>query len=193
MPRAKEFEPEEALTKAMHQFWAKGYHDTSIRDLVERTGVNYYGLYAVFESKHGLFLAALDQYRKTVTAEIVSALKRPGPLQATIRGAFDRLIELMTTADGKVGCLMANTATEVAPYDAEAAARVQAHMRQLRDAFRARLLEGQASGELGPEKDGDALAEFLATTMYSTGFLVRSGASDAQVRRYVDTALTTLT
>ncbi|MDJ0896698.1 MAG: helix-turn-helix domain-containing protein, partial [Alphaproteobacteria bacterium] len=41
----------------MHQFWAKGYHDTSIRDLVERTGVNYYGLYGEFESKRGLFLA----------------------------------------------------------------------------------------------------------------------------------------
>ena len=86
MARPKEFDPEDALDKAMQQFWAKGYHDTSIRDLVDRTGVNYYGLYAAFENKRGLFLAALDRYRDTITTEIIGELKRSGTsLELTIR------------------------------------------------------------------------------------------------------------
>jgi len=187
--RPKEFEPQEALDKAMHQFWAKGYHDTSIRDLVERTGVNYYGLYAAFESKHGLFLAALDQYRDTVTAEIGEVLKRPGPALATVKDAFERLLALMKTRDGHVGCMMCNTAVEVAPYDADAAAKVQAHMTLLQARLRTKLLEGRESGELGKDADIDALAEFLATTAYSLGLLVRSGADDARLKRYLHTAL----
>ena len=74
MARPKEFEPDEALERAMHQFWATGYHDTSIRDLVARTGVNYYGLYGEFENKRGLFLASLDLYAKTVTAAVIREL-----------------------------------------------------------------------------------------------------------------------
>ncbi|MEM7024597.1 MAG: TetR family transcriptional regulator [Pseudomonadota bacterium] len=192
MARPKEFEPEEALEKAMHQFWAKGYHDTSIRDLVERTGVNYYGLYAAFESKHGLFLAALDQYRDTVTAEIASMLRRPGPARATIRGALDRLLALMKTRDGHVGCMMCNTAIEVAPYDAQVAAKVQAHMATLQAGMRAKLLEGRDAGEIEEDTDIDALAEFLAATAYSLGLLLRSGADDARLGRHLDTALSTI-
>ncbi len=176
----------------MHQFWAKGYHDTSIRDLVERTGVNYYGLYGEFENKRGLFLAALDRYRDTITAEIIGELKRPGSMQACIRRTFDRLGDLMTTNDGRVGCLICNTAVELAPYDVDASAKVRAHMKLLRDAFHTRLSEGQKAGELAADADIGALAEFLATTAYSAGFLLRSGCSDAFIRRHIRTALSAL-
>lgn len=192
MARPKEFEPQEALEKAMHQFWAKGYHDTSIRDLVERTGVNYYGLYSEFESKHGLFLAALDWYRNTVTAEIISELKREGPTQQVVSQMFERLLDLMKTADGPVGCLMCNTAVEVAPYDSEAAGKVQAHMKLLRDAFRGRLTKGQQAGSLDKNKNIDALSEYLTTTVYSIGFLTRAGHDNRYIRRHIRTTLTAL-
>lgn len=189
MARPKEFEPEEALDKAMRQFWAKGYYDTSIRDLVESTGVNYYGLYGEFENKHGLFLAALDRYRDTVTPEIVGALKRPGPALPAVRQTFDRLRALANTPDGRVGCMMCNTMVELAPSDAEVAAKVRAHMKLLRGAFRNKLAEGQKAGEIVEDKDIGALAEYLATTVYSLGLLVRSGCSDAFIKRHVRTAL----
>ena len=63
-------------------------------------------------------------------------------------------------------------------------------MKLLRDAFRSRLAEGQRAGELAKEMDIRAIAEFFATTAYSVGFLVRSGCSDAHVRRHIHTALT---
>ena len=192
MARPKEFDPEEALDKAMQQFWAKGYHDTSIRDLIERTGVNYYGLYGEFENKHGLFLAALDRYRATVTRKVVAELRQPGPALPAITRAFERLLGLMKTDDGRVGCMMCNTAVELAPFDREAAAKVQAHMKALKDAFGAKLTEGRAAGELQKDKDVAALAEFFATTAYSLGFLLRSGCSDAHLRRHIRTALSVI-
>ena len=106
------------------------------------------------------------------------------------RQLFDRLLNLTKTTDGQVGCFMCNTAVELAPSDAEAAAKVQAHMKLLRDAFLSKLSEGQNAGELAEGKDIGALAEFLATTAYSVGFLLRSGCSVDYVRRHVRTALT---
>ena len=189
MARPKEFDPQEALQKAMGLFWAKGYHDTSIRDLVERTGVNYYGLYGAFASKHGLFLAALDLYRDTVTAELLRALRRAEPVREVIAQAFERLLELMRTEDGSVGCMMCNTAIELAPYETDAAAKVRAHRAQLQQAFHRLLAERKAAGELDETADADALAAFLTTTAYSLGLLLRAGGSDAEARRHVDTAM----
>ena len=192
MPRSREFDPQEALNKAMHQFWAKGYHDTSVRDLVACTGVNYYGLYAEFESKHGLFLAALDRYRDTVTAEIIAELECPGPVVPRIRRAFEHLLGRMKTPGGRVGCMIANTAVELAPYDPDAAAKVRSHMKLLTGAFSSALCRAHDAGELPPDADVGALAEFLASTAYSMGLLLRAGCSDAHVRRHLNTALSSL-
>ncbi len=192
MARPREFEPEEALDKAMRQFWAKGYHDTSIRDLVDATGVNYYGLYGVFENKRGLFLAALDRYRDTVTAEIMEQLQRPGPLPQSIEKTYEHLLSIGKRRAGPIGCLMCNTAVELAPDDPEAARKVMANMKQLKEGFHARLSEAQQSGDLNAERDIDALAEFLTTTVYSLALLVRAGCDEAFVRRHIRTAVSLL-
>ncbi len=192
MARPREFEPEEALEKAMLQFWASGYHDTSIRDLTARTGVNQYGLYGTFHSKHGLYMAALDRYRNTVTRDVLSALRAPGSVVEAVRSAYAVLIDRMRTADGPVGCLMANAAIEVAPEDAEIADKVGEHMSLLRNAFGSRLAEGVRDGTIPADCDLKALSEFLATTAYSLGFLLRAGCDDAYLRRHVDMALRTM-
>ena len=48
MVRPREFDPDEALDKAMHLFWERGFQHTSMEDLVRRTGVSRYGLYGTF-------------------------------------------------------------------------------------------------------------------------------------------------
>lgn len=192
MARPKEFDPTVALDKAMAVFWAKGYHDTSIRDLVDATGVNYYGLYSTFDDKHGLFLAALDRYRDTVTRQILALLDQPGQPISAIRQVFDGVVLTTRPTDGHSGCLMCNTAVELTPFDKAAAKKVRKNMDVLRDAFRGAVIQAQEIGEIAKDKDDEALAEFLAMTVYSISVLARTGASEAQVRRYVQTALETL-
>lgn len=187
--RPKEFDPEEALDKAMRLFWSKGYHDTSIRDLVEATGVNYYGLYGAFESKQGLFLAALDRYRATVTADVLEGLRDASPVLPAIRRVFARLLDVMRSKEGRRGCLMCNTAVELGPQDAEAARKVQAHLGLLGRAFRDALRRAQDAREVAAELDIDAQSEFLATTAYSAGVLIRAGLGRKQVERHVASAL----
>ncbi len=192
MARPREFEPDDALQQAMLLFWAKGYHDTSIRDLTARTGVNQYGLYGVFGNKLGLYLSALDRYRDTVTAEALEILQQPGNPSAAIAATFRHLITRMQTRDGAVGCLIANAAVEVAPENDEAAARVRAHMDLLRQAFRERLEHAQAEGYLDDGKSPDDLGGFFATTAYSLGFLLRAGNDLEALERHLQTALTVL-
>jgi hypothetical protein len=57
LPCNREFEPQDALQKAMVLFWRKGYLHTSLDDLVSETEVSRYGLYSTFGEKHALFNA----------------------------------------------------------------------------------------------------------------------------------------
>ncbi|MDF1847751.1 MAG: TetR/AcrR family transcriptional regulator [Parvibaculaceae bacterium] len=193
MGRKQEFDPVDATSKAMHLFWAKGYYDTSIRDLVAATGVNYYGLYNVFDDKRGLFLAALDRYRATVTTQILASLTETTSPLTGIQNAFDRAYDLMKPTRGHAGCFMCNTAIELAPHDTEAAQKVQAHLKQLKLGFQAALERAQEAGELSGNADPKSLGEYLATTAYSLGMLVRAGMSPAYVKRHAQNALSILT
>ena len=60
MPRPREFNEATAIAAAVDVFCNRGFHATSVEDLVRATGVNRSSLYGVFGSKQGLFLRALD-------------------------------------------------------------------------------------------------------------------------------------
>jgi len=192
MGRAKEFEPKDAIAKAMHLFWKKGYYDTSIRDLVDHTGVNPYGLYSVFSDKRGIFLAAIAQYQETVTREIVTALNRPASARDGIRAAFERAHKLLKPNQGHVGCFMCNTAIELAPHDKEVAQIVNRHLQRLQAEFLTALTNAQSAKEIAADKDLNALSEYFAAAAYALGMLLRAGMSQAYVRRHIDTTLTLL-
>ena len=175
MPRPREFEPEIALEKAMRYFWRNGYYDTSIRDLIGETGVNFYGLYSVFGDKRGVYLNALDRYNDVLTKKIKEAVARGDSLDQSLRKAFDVVVDITARENGTAGCMMCNAAIEVAPHDEDVADRVRRHRKSLERAFRQRLDAAREKGELDGEKDIRALAEYLATNAYSVGLLVRSG------------------
>ena len=190
MARPKEFDPDVALDKAMHLFWSKGYCDTSIRDLVEHTGVNYYGLYDVFDSKHGLFVASLDRYARLFADNVLSQLNNRGTPRQRIRSTFDALLKLLKSNNTHEGCMMCNAMVELAPHDPDIAAVVSENRNRITKALATVLAE--TYGTKAKPLNIKASAEFLATTVFSVGLMLRAGAPVAQARRYIDTALSIL-
>jgi AcrR family transcriptional regulator len=95
--RPREFELEEVLDKAVETFWSKGYEATSIQDLVESMGIHRGSLYAAFEGKQGLFLTALDRYRKVVVRKLLDILDGDPSGKAAIRQFFAAVIEHVIT------------------------------------------------------------------------------------------------
>lgn len=78
MARRREFEPVEALDKAMELFWRRGYQATSVQNLVDHLGINRQSLYDMFGDKHELFLATLDRYFDVSIYEHIKILNEPG-------------------------------------------------------------------------------------------------------------------
>src|SRR5262244_3233124 len=100
MPRPRLFDEDEVLERAMRTFWAKGYRDTSVEDLVAVTGVRAGSLYNAFPGgKHALFLAALDRYSRLVVPVKLGELAEETAGVPEIRAYFDGLVADLTTRE----------------------------------------------------------------------------------------------
>jgi TetR/AcrR family transcriptional repressor of nem operon len=192
MARNREFDPALALDKAMKVFWQKGYANTSIEDLVSATGVNRHGLYDEFENKHGLFLAALEHYQNTVVGMLFGIVERPGASLTDIRAFFAKLVELSSSEMGKLGCLMTNCASEVAPHDEHAATKVDKFRARLQLGFRNALSNAKAAGELPARLDVEQVSDFLTGVMQGMSVLARSHANPRMMANVMEVALSCL-
>src|SRR5260370_38786729 len=72
--RARAFDPDLALERAMHVFWAKGYEGASLSDLTRAMRINRPSLYAAFGNKEQLFRKVLDRYMNGPLAFFQKAL-----------------------------------------------------------------------------------------------------------------------
>jgi TetR/AcrR family transcriptional regulator, transcriptional repressor for nem operon len=189
MARNRQFDPDEALEKAMNVFWSKGYANTSIEDLVNATGVNRYGLYEEFESKRGLFLASLNYYQQTIVKMLFELIEAPQAALPEVISYFSRLAELSSAQAGYLGCLMINCACEVAPYDSEVAARVECFRNRMQQGFRHALNNAKAAGQLSVESDPEQIADFLTGVVQGLSVMARSGAQPKMMANMINISL----
>lgn len=177
MPRTREFETGEALDAAMRLFWCKGYAATTLRDLLDGMGIGYGSLYNTFGDKRALFLASLDRFRELRTSWIDEVLEDSG--LGGIQEVFRRTVEGLVSFEPRRGCLLANTAVELAPYDAEVAARISHYVRHTEVVFERALIRAQRAGEIPADRDPQALARFLVNALHGLRVLARSGTDRA--------------
>lgn len=175
MPRPRQFETEDVVDSAMRVFWERGYQGTSLQNLVDATRVNRASLYSVFRDKRALFLAALGHYRRDVVPMRISILEdSPDGLQA-IRSYFEAVADDLLGPARGIGCLMVNSAIELAAADPEVALEVARHLARLEAAFGAALGRAAELGELDHPSRLPGLARFL--TAVSQGMMVIGKAS----------------
>ena len=190
MARSREFEPSDALERAVGVFWDKGYFDTSMDDLVKAMGVARYGVYGTWGNKRELFRAALQKYIDQRTRMVQGELHKPDASLAEIRGFFAHLID--RNQSEHLGCLVCNAAIEVAPHDEEVAVMVREMFAQLAAVFRKALGNAVANDELSTKHDLDGLADYLAGIIRGAAVMPRAGYTRKAVQSYLDIALSVL-
>lgn len=193
MARPKAFDPEEALDKAMHVFWHKGYEATSMEDLLAAMDINRGSLYATFGGKRELFLKAMDRYCSGGgIGSGISILKQPGPALPLIRRFIDHMLEFGLSDPLRRGCMITNTVMELAPHEKDIAAKVAGRLQVAEGAFFELLARAKREGELAKDKDPRALARVLVTMMQGTIVMIKAGTPADVVRQTAKTALSIL-
>ena len=189
MARPREFEADTVLDRAMRIFWSRGYEATSVQDLVDRMGIQRGSLYATFGDKHRLFLAAIDRYDRQVTATLLRALDEPASGMEGIHRFFRLKIDWAVAADRPRGCLVTNSATELATRDRRTATRVGAALKKIEAAFYRAVVRAQKADEIDPARDPRALARFLTSSAQGLSVMATAFSERAMLEDIVDVIL----
>ncbi|MGY0041112.1 TetR/AcrR family transcriptional regulator [Pedobacter sp. NJ-S-72] len=167
MARNKEFDPTEKLKKARDLFWEKGYHATSMQDLVSQMKVNRGSMYDTYGDKHKLFVESLQSYALETYSEYKkAAMGQKSPLKAIeqiVKKAIERSFE-----QGKV-CMVVKSSFEMAQLDT----LVKDLLIQLTNAliaiFEDLILKAQKAGEVSEKKNARQTAQFIAGSLQGYG------------------------
>jgi TetR/AcrR family transcriptional repressor of nem operon len=192
MPRPKEFNPDDAIEKAMQVFWHKGYEATSMEDLLTAMDLNRGSLYDTFGDKRTLFLKVIDRYCTTFAGQKFSLLDQPGPALPTLHRFINGMIEGGLADPQRRGCLIANTVMELSPHENEIAGTLRQAIHRIEETFFKVLIRAKEQGELTQDKDPRALARFLTTMMQGIIVMIKAGASAETVKQTAETALSIL-
>ena len=187
MGRRKGYQPEELVKAAMALFHVHGFAGTSTEMLVETLGVNRNSMYSEFGSKQALFDACLDRYDRDVVTSIFGALEADGADLETIHELFEGFGAAAVGGAG-LGCLICNTAVELAGDDPSGDRVVQKYLHRIHAAFRNALDGARAAGVLVKEIDVDDEARFLTATCLGIFVMVRARSAPATLRSVVSAA-----
>ncbi|MCP2288052.1 TetR/AcrR family transcriptional regulator [Nocardia amikacinitolerans] len=188
MARTKEFDPDVVLDLAMDLFWQRGFEATSMADLVEHLGIGKASIYAAFGCKRDLFIKALRRYLELAEERITGALSRPGPAVPAIRALLDYVVSEAREEHRYLGCLVSNTAVELAARDPEIAALVESGWARWETVFTSAFARAHAQGELAADRDPRALARFLLVFLQGVWVIDRTPDAATRLRDAGDMA-----
>lgn len=166
MARLREFDEDKAIDAAVDCFWARGYEATSVRELADCMGISGASLYNAYGDKRALFVAALERYSdRSMRARIVRVERDHAPREA-IAAFLAEIIERSLADRNRKGCLLVNSALDVAPHDAGLAGMVAGYLGELRAFFRRNIVAARDAGEAPAGLDADeASGHFLGVLM----------------------------
>ena len=175
MPRTREFNPEDALQKAMHVFWVKGFRHTSLNNLVEATGVGKKGLYTVFGSKYKLYLKAMEYYKCVQAEELLSEIEKDYASLREIEDLFDRALNFTQSEIGSRGCMVCNSIVEFSDKEPQVWRSTANHLERLRSAISNALFNAIAKKEIPLSVDINKHANFLVSVLQGLMLMSRGG------------------
>jgi TetR/AcrR family transcriptional repressor of nem operon len=179
--RPAEFERSVALDRALVLFWRKGYHTSSLADLLQAMEIGRSSFYAAFDDKRSLFLECLDLFAER-TKDILLRARADQPPVDALRYFFERTLLGPRGSKAGWGCMLVNTVLELAGVDDELSARASELLAGIEDAFEDCLRDAGCGSNRAAE-----LAAFLMLINEGLRVSNRRKSSPRQELSHIDT------
>lgn len=174
MARPREFDETVVLDAAIMCFWSRGYEATSVRDLASSMGMTGASLYNAFGDKRALYRKSLERYVAQSFGARVERLEHRVPPRQAITAFFDEIITRSLEDRERKGCMLINSAVELAPHD-KRFGRVIADVLMEIEAFFVRCVKaGQRDGTVTTSQSAEDLAKLLLSTLLGIRVLARA-------------------
>lgn len=176
--RPKEYDPEQALTAALGEFWKRGYTATSLDHLSSATKMARPSLYAAFGNKLEIYRKAVRQYADTSAERRKHALFDKPSLPKGLEDYFREIVNAYVPQDGEpLGCPILSVISGEAVADPTIGAELAAAVEKTDAQFRRRMKIAADANEIAADTDIAGIAAMLAGLQHTLALRARAGAS----------------
>jgi TetR/AcrR family transcriptional regulator, transcriptional repressor for nem operon len=165
MARSREFNKEDVLDQAIQLFSVRGYEATSIRDVIDLTGISSSSLYEVFGDKRGIFLAALERSCRFERERISQMAVEASTPQVFIEQLFAALEDVAIPDVGTQRSLAFNTMVEFGTLDPPVTVLLLEHYFGIAEIIAHLLSEAQTRGSITTQENPRDLAYTILNTL----------------------------
>jgi len=190
--RPREFCVETVIEAAIRQFWRKGYEATSVQELLHAMKLSKSSFYQTFVSKKGLFQRCVNYYRDDLCQQLQARLEQSTSGRSFIESTFYSCAEEASKPGAKYGCLIMNTASELAQMDPAIGKLVFDGKEKITEVFLLAIQRGQEEGDISRCRDPNVLAHYLLCSMSGLNTMLKGGDDEKTLKDIVSVVLNSL-
>lgn len=153
MARAMIHNRQDSLERALHLFWQKGFHATSLKDLEKALDMRPGSIYATFGSKDGLFQESLERYASLGLANLERTLYAHESPLAGLAAYLRGLGGLCDQDLPSRACMLVKSLLELGEREQVARRKAEGLLASMEKRFVDRFADAQQVGELDSSLD----------------------------------------
>ncbi len=170
---------QKVIGKSLQIFSVKGYHNTSISDVMAATGLTKGGLYAHFDSKEALWNAAYERAVEIWRGVVFQGVRElSDPLDRIIKTVENDLREYVCGDVFEGGCFFFNMLVELSGQSPDMAGRILEGYMQFSELLASWLEEAESEGKLRPGVRIKEVADFIVTSVNGAAALYAATRDD---------------
>ncbi len=178
-----------ALDAALLVFRERGYHAASLAELGAAMNLTVGSIYKAFADKRAIFIAAFDRYIGLRKSQLNRRLEPARSGLDKVRVMLEFYAESSYGPEGRLGCLVVGSITELSLFDTEITSRLVASLRRVKMQFRSFIELGKSDGSVSTNIDPEASASLLLSLVQGFRVVGKTGRTRAEMMAAVDEAM----
>lgn len=184
------FDMDKALDDFLAVFWQKGYRYTTTKELARNAGISEGSLFNSFGSKKKIYVMALKRFRER-NRDIRELMKKNPSALGGIRQYLEVLGKLAVIPGNTQGCMITNATIEISE-DSEIRDYLKSVHLNYDTEFKRALDRAVKLGELRPDTNTTALAQYLSHSVQGLKVLSRMNPSKKKVANIIQLTMGTV-
>ncbi|MCH8029777.1 MAG: TetR/AcrR family transcriptional regulator [Candidatus Dadabacteria bacterium] len=163
----------EAATDLIHQ---KGYHTTTVDNILDKTGVKKSNFYYHFKSKEELALIALDSRIEQFEEEIINYTLLDGSIspKSRLKRFYKKISDYHESLNCERGCPFGNLAIEMSDVNEGFRSRLSVFFQNWESVLESCIAEGIKRGEFRSDIDPQHIASLLLCHLEGAIMMVKT-------------------
>ncbi len=175
--RPRSFDKDEALKKAMHVFWEKGYEGTSMADLIQSIGMKAPSIYAAFGNKDAIFKEVVAHYLPIISGGQLATLNNTPDINEAVEKTLDECVRLFSSESNPHTCLIMTAAINASPEHKEHVESLKNLREYYKQAWIKRFERAKHEGQLQNRLNPKEIGEYFVTVIQGMALAAKDGAT----------------